>query len=130
MKKLIAALLLIISLTFSIGQGQALAADSCENVLNQGSATVEPGWFTQQAATIAWYKGVVTTDVKYDVCTPTAVIRINGNDWNKLAAEGKLDGLRYEVYAYAEKDGNYQNFLFRQIQSGKPQTITAAQFRQ
>ncbi|NMG11934.1 hypothetical protein DP117_35820 [Brasilonema sp. UFV-L1] len=118
------------SMMFFVGQGQALAADSCENVLNQGTATIEAGWFTQQAPTIAWYKGVITTDVKYDVCTPTAVIRINGNDWNKLAADGKLNGLRYEVYSYAEKDGNYQNFLFRQIQDGKPQTITAAQFRQ
>ncbi|MBH8562978.1 hypothetical protein I8748_12425 [Nostoc sp. CENA67] len=130
MKKLIAALLLIISLTFSIGQGQALAAESCENVLNQGSATIESGWFTQPTATIGWYKGTITTDVKYDVCTPTAVIRVNGNDWNKLVADGKVDGLRYEVYAYADKDGNYQNFLFRQIQNGKPQTITAAQFRE
>ncbi|GAB1544955.1 hypothetical protein NUACC21_76310 [Scytonema sp. NUACC21] len=130
MKKLIAALLLVICLTFSIEQGQALAADSCENVLNQGSATVEAGWFTQPTATIGWYKGVVTTDVKYDVCTPTAVIRVNGNDWNKLVADGKLDGLRYEVYTYAEKDGNYQNFLFRQIKGTQPQTITAAQFRQ
>ncbi|MDZ8026143.1 MAG: hypothetical protein RMX97_15830 [Nostoc sp. DedQUE11] len=130
MKKLIAVLLLILCLTFSVGQGQAQAAESCENVLNQGSATVEPGWFTQQAATIGWYRGTITTDVKYDACTPTAVLRVNGNDWNKLVKEGKLDGLRYEVYQYAEKDGNYQNFLFRQIQSGQPQTITAAQFRQ
>ncbi|KAB8320738.1 hypothetical protein SD81_004040 [Tolypothrix campylonemoides VB511288] len=130
MKKLIAALLLIICLTFSIGQGEAQAQDSCEKILNQGSATIEPGWFTQPTATIAWYKGTITTDVKYDVCTPTAVVRVNGNDWNKLVADGKLNGLRYEVYSYAEKDGNYQNFLFRQIQDGKPQTITAAQFRQ
>ncbi|BAZ31311.1 hypothetical protein NIES4074_37830 [Cylindrospermum sp. NIES-4074] len=130
MKKLIAALLLIICLTFSIGQGQALAEESCEKIVNQGAATVETGWFKNEVATIGWYRGNITTDVKYDVCTPTAVIRFNSNDWSKLLKEGKLDGFRYEVYSYAEKDGNYQNFLFRQIQNGQPQTITAAQFRQ
>ncbi|RCJ20445.1 hypothetical protein A6S26_26320 [Nostoc sp. ATCC 43529] len=130
MKKIIAVLLLVLCLTFSIGQGQAQAEESCEKILNQGSATVEAGWFTQETPTIGWYRGNITTDVKYDVCTPTAVIRINGNDWSKLQKEGKLDGFRYEVYKYAEKDGNYQNFLFRQIQNGEPQTITAAQFRQ
>jgi len=130
MKKIIAVLLLLLCLTFSIGQGQAQAEESCEKILNQGSATVEAGWFTQKTATIGWYKGNITTDVKYDVCTPTAVIRINGNDWSKLQKEGKLDGFRYELYQYAEKDGNYQNFLFRQMQNGEPQTITAAQFRQ
>jgi hypothetical protein len=130
MKKLLTALLLVICLTFSIGQGEAQAQENCEQILNQGAATVETGWFTQKTATIGWYKGNITTDVKYDVCTPTAVLRININDWNKLLAEGKLNGFRYEMYTYAEKDGNYQNFLFRQIQDGKPQTITATQFRQ
>ncbi|HLO87042.1 MAG TPA: hypothetical protein VK203_18840 [Nostocaceae cyanobacterium] len=130
MKKFIAALLLIVCLTFSLGQGQALAQTNCENVLNQGSATIENGWFTQPTATIGWYKGVITSDVKYDVCTPTAVLRINGNDWNRLVKEGKLDGLRYEVYQYAEKDGNYQNFLFRKIQGTSPVTITPTQFRE
>jgi hypothetical protein len=130
MKRILVALLLVVCLTFSIGQGEAQAQQDCEKVLNQGSATVESGWFTQPTATIGWYKGTITTDVKYDVCTPTAVIRLNGNDWNKLVADGKLDGLRYEVYQYADKDGNYQNFLFRKIQGTTPQTITAAQFRE
>ncbi|WP_017715885.1 hypothetical protein [Kamptonema formosum] len=130
MKQLLAAFLLMIALTFSIGQGQALAQTNCENVISQGSSTIESGWFTQQTATIGWYKGLITTDVKYDVCTPTAVIRVNGTDWNKLVAEGKLNGLRYEVYQYADKDGNYQNFLFRKIVNTAPTTITAAQFRQ
>lgn len=130
MKRILLALLLVVCLTFSIGQGEAQAQQDCEKVINQGAATVESGWFTQPTATIGWYKGTITTDVKYDVCTPTAVIRLNGNDWNKLLADGKLDGLRYEVYQYADKDGNYQNFLFRKIQGITPQTITAAQFRE
>ncbi|MGH7999339.1 MAG: hypothetical protein ACREPR_07925, partial [Brasilonema sp.] len=114
MKRLIASLLLILGLVFSLGQGQALA-EECIKTINQGSATVETGWFTQSAPTIAWWKGNITTDVKYDTCTPTAVVRLNGNDWNRLLSEGKLDGIRYEVYQYAEKDGNFQNFLFRQV---------------
>ncbi|MDM9582444.1 hypothetical protein [Nostoc sp. GT001] len=117
------------SLTF-LFTPQAFAQENCEKIINQGAATVENGWFTQEAPTIGWYKGNITTDVKYDVCTPTYVIRINGNDWNKLVSEGKLDGFRYEAYKYAEKDGNYQNFLFRQIKDKAPVTITAAQFRE
>ena len=132
MRKLIAALLLVVGLILFGGQGQALAqsatAPECIKVMSQGSKTVEAGWFTQPTPTLAWSQGVITTDVKYNVCVPTAVIRINGTDWTRLMAEGKLDGLRYEVYQYAEKDGNYQNFLFRKVQGTAPTTITATQF--
>jgi len=126
-KKIITTLLIVFALIFSLGQGQALAQD-CVKTINQGTATVESGWFTQPTPTLAWYKGNITTDVKYNVCVTTFVARINGSDWERLRNEGKLDGLRYELYQYAEKDGNFQNFLFRKVQGNTPGTITAAQF--
>ncbi|RKG64282.1 hypothetical protein D7V88_42125 [Corallococcus terminator] len=39
---------------------------------------------------------MITSDVTYNCCGPSATIRINGTDWNRLLAEGKLDGFRYQ----------------------------------
>lgn len=60
-------------------------------------------------------------------CGPSAVIRINGNDWNKLVQQGKLDGLRY-IRVSKSNEGAYQIEPRKVETGGKPVTISGADF--
>jgi hypothetical protein len=103
MKKMIIALFIMLSLTLSLGQGQALAAGSdCLKTLNTGAATTIPVFYEQPVAFYGWSGGVITNDMYYNSCGQTATIKVNYADWDKLVKAGKLDGLRY---IYKPKDG-------------------------
>ena len=106
-------------------QGTANGADSCLQTINQGAATVALGAYEQQCATISWSSGVITKDVKYNCCGPSVTIRVNGNDWNKLLSEGKLDGLRYQKF---DKDGNNYALTFRKVEGKSITTINGEDF--
>ncbi len=60
-------------------------------------------------------------------CGPSAVIRINGNDWNQLVQQGKLDGLRY-IRVSKSNEGAYQIEPRKVETGGKPVTISGADF--
>ncbi|MBD2605541.1 hypothetical protein H6G81_13620 [Scytonema hofmannii FACHB-248] len=102
MKKMIIALFIMLSLTLSLGQGQALAASDCLKTLNTGAATTLQVFYEQPAAFYGWSGGTITNDMYYNACGSTVTVKINGADWEKLRAAGKLDGLRY---IYKPKDG-------------------------
>ena len=127
MRKMIVALLLVLALTLSLGQEKALA-DDCSNVtINTGAATVVTQLYENQCVILGWSSGVITKDMTANCCGPSAVIRFNGNNWNKLVGEGKLDGLRY-VRVSKSNEGAYQ-IEPRQIASGgKPVSISGADF--
>jgi hypothetical protein len=69
--------------------------------------------------------GLITKDVKYNWCVPSVTIRINGNDWNNLVGQGKLDGLRYEKFYV--KDSTYTLSL-RKVIGTAPQSIAGEDF--
>ncbi|ORE08748.1 hypothetical protein BCV72DRAFT_224493 [Rhizopus microsporus var. microsporus] len=112
MKSIIAVVLLAANLLV------ANAEPDCFKTINQGAATVALGVYTQQCATISYSGGVITSDVKYNCCGPSVWIRINGADWNKLVADGKLDGLRYQR----------SDLTFRKVVGTTPTTISAEQY--
>lgn len=85
----------MLSLTLSLGQGQALAASDCLTQFNTGNATTIPVFYESNAAIYGWSGGVITNDMYYNKCGEAATIKVNGADWNKLLKDGKLDGLRY-----------------------------------
>ena len=106
-------------------QGTANGADECIKTINQGAATVALGAYEQQCATLGWSSGVITKDVKYNCCGPSVTIRVNGNDWNKLAQEGKLDGLRYQKF---DNNNNTYSLTFRKMVGKTPTTINGEDF--
>jgi hypothetical protein len=125
MRKMLVALLLVLALTLSLGQEKALA-DDCSNVtINTGAATVVTQLYENQCAILGWGSGVITKDMTANCCGPSAVIRINANDWNKLIGEGKLDGLRY-VRVSKSNEGAYQIEPRKVETGGKPVTISGA----
>ncbi|MEG4943828.1 hypothetical protein [Microcoleus sp. F4-D5] len=127
MRKMLVALLLMLALTLSLGQEKALAEADCSNVkINTGSATVVTQLYENQCAILGWDSGMITTDMKANCCGPSVTIRVNGNDWNKLVGEGKLDGFRY-VRVSKSNEGAYQ-IEPRQVTGGKPVTISGADF--
>jgi hypothetical protein len=126
MRKMLVALLLVLALTLSLGQEKALA-DCSNETLNTGSATVVTQLYESECAILGWGSGVITKDMTANCCGPSATIRVNLNDWNKLSTEGKLDGLRY-VYAPKDKDGAYQIGVKKMTSSGKPVFISGADF--
>jgi hypothetical protein len=126
MRKMLVALLLVLALTLSLGQEKALA-DDCSNVtINTGAATVVTQLYESQCAILGWSSGVITKDMTANCCGPSAVIRINGKDWNTLVDQGKLDGFRY-IRVSKDNGGAYQ-IEPRQITGGKPVTISGADF--
>jgi hypothetical protein len=124
MKKMIIAFLMMLSLFFSLGQEQALAQD-CLKTINQGAATVPLGLYEQSCATLSFSSGTITKDVKYNCCGPSVTIRINGNDWQNLIGQGKLDGLRYEKF---ENSSNNYTLTFRKVVGTTPQSIAGEDF--
>lgn len=125
MKKMLVALLLMLVLTLSLGQQKALA-DCSNETINTGAATVVTQLYESQCAILGWGSGIITKDMQANCCGPSAVIRVNLNDWNKLATEGKIDGLRY-IYVPKDKDGTYQIGV-KKMTSGKPALISGADF--
>ena len=106
-------------------QGDASGEDSCIKTVNQGAATVGLGAWEQSCASISWSGGVITSDVKYNCCGPSVSLRINGDDWNKLIGEGKLDGLRYQKI---EHGSNGYSLTFRKVVGKTPTTINGEDF--
>jgi hypothetical protein len=127
MRKMLVALLLVLALTLSLGQEKALA-DDCSNVtINTGAATVVTQLYESQCAILGWSSGVITKDMTANCCGPSAVLRINANDWNKLIGEGKLDGLRY-VRVSKNTEGAYVIEPRQVTTGGKPVTISGGDF--
>ncbi|WP_237741497.1 hypothetical protein [Anabaena sp. PCC 7108] len=121
---MIIAFLMMLSLFFSLGQEQALA-EECITTMNQGSATVPLGLYEQSCATLGFSSGSITKDVKYNCCGQSATIRINGNDWQNLIGQGKLDGLRYEKF---DKDNTTYTLTFRKVVGTTPESIAGEDF--
>ena len=124
MRKMLVALLLVLALTLSLGQEKALA-DCSNETWNTGAATVVTQLYESQCAVLGWSSGVITKDITGNCCGPSAVIRINGNDWNKLLGEGKLDGFRYIRFS-KNNEGAYQIEPRKVETGGKPVTILGA----
>jgi hypothetical protein len=122
MKKIVASVCL---LWLSLSYGTAQGAEDCIKTMNQGSATVVQGMYEQSCATISWSSGIITKDVKYNCCGPSTTIRINGNDWNRIIGEGKLDGLRYQKF---ESSGNTYTLSFRKVVGKQPTDIAPEDF--
>ncbi|AGC48945.1 hypothetical protein MYSTI_07673 [Myxococcus stipitatus DSM 14675] len=122
MKRLAAGVCLV---WLCLSQGTAQGAEDCIVTHNQGSATVALSLYEQSCATITWTPGVITTDVTYNCCGPSAVIRINGTDWNRLITDGKLDSLRYQKIE--KKDGSYA-ISFRKVVGTNPTDIAPKDF--
>ncbi|WP_338873401.1 hypothetical protein [Myxococcus stipitatus] len=122
MKKLAAGVCLV---GLCLTQGAAQGAEDCITTMNQGAATVALGLYEQSCATITWNAGMITSDVTYNCCGPSAVIRVNGNDWNRLLADGKLDSLRYQKF---DKSGGSYAIPFRKVVGNSPTTISGEDF--
>ncbi|MBJ6764878.1 hypothetical protein JGU66_29285 [Myxococcaceae bacterium JPH2] len=122
MKKLAAGMCL---LWLCLSQGTAQGAEDCIKTLNQGAATVALGAYEQQCPTISWSSGVITKDVTYNCCGSSPTIRVNGNDWERLRKDGKLDGFRYQVIS---NDNNTYTLTFRKMVETNPTTIAAEDF--
>jgi len=122
MRKMLVALLLVLALTLSLGQEKALA-DCSNETINTGSATVVTQLYENQCAILGWGSGAITKDMTANCCGPSAVIRVNINDWKKLAQEGKLEGIRY-VRVTKNNEGAYVIEPRKMETGGKPVTIS------
>ena len=126
MRKILVALLLVLALTLSLGQEKALA-DCSNETINTGAATVVTQMYENQCAILGWGSGVITKDMTANCCGPSVVIRINGNDWNNLLGQGKLDGFRY-IRLSKSTEGAYQIEPRKVTTGGKPVSISGADF--
>ena len=126
MRKMLVALLLVLALTLSLGQEKALA-DCSNEKWNTGAATVVTQLYESQCAVLGWSSGVITKDMTANCCGPSAVIRVNANDWNKLVDEGKLDGIRYIRFS-KDNEGAYVIEPRKMTTGGKPVSISGADF--
>ena len=126
MIKMLVALLLVLALTLSLGQEKALA-DCSNETINTGAATVVTQLYESPCAILGWSSGVITKDMTANCCGPSAVLRINGNDWNKLVEQGKLDGLRY-IRVSKDNGGAYVIEARQMTTGGKPVTISGGDF--
>ncbi|MBH8563099.1 hypothetical protein I8748_13055 [Nostoc sp. CENA67] len=122
MKKIVIALLFALCLSLSLGQQVAFAAsNSCQQTLNTGSATTTQVFWEQPLAFTGWSGGVITNDMYFNGCGQVVSLKINGEDWERLRKEGKLDGLRY-IY---KKDNS---LAIRKVQGTQPGSISQDQF--
>jgi len=126
MRKIFAALLLVLALTLSLGQEKALA-DCSNETINTGAATVVTQLYEHPCAILGWSSGVITKDMTANCCDSSAVIRINAKDWNKLLGEGKLDGFRYIRFSKSN-EGAYQIEPRQIATGGKPVSISGGDF--
>jgi hypothetical protein len=128
MRKMLAALLLVLALALSLGQEKALA-DDCSNVtINTGSATVVTQLYASQCVILGWDRGSPgTRNMRANCCGPSAVIRVNGYDWNRLVEQGKLDGLRY-IRVSKNAEGAYVIEPRQMATGGNPVSISGRDF--
>jgi hypothetical protein len=126
MRKMLVGLLLVLALTLSLGQEKALA-DCSNETINTGAQTVVTQLYESQCAILGWDSGVITKDMRANCCGPSAVIRVNINDWKKLVDEGKLEGIRY-VRVSKNNEGAYVIEPRQMTTGGKPVTISGADF--
>ena len=127
MRKMLAALLLVLALALSLGQEKALA-DDCSNVtINTGAATVGMQVWENPCVILGWGSGFPTKDMTANCCGTSMVVRINGSDWNKLVEQGKLDGLRY-VKVTKPSEKKYVIEPTQMATGGNPVSISGRDF--
>ena len=126
MIKMLVALLLVLALTLSLGQEKALA-DCSNETINTGAQTVVTQLYESQCAILGWSSGAIAKDMTANCCGPSAVLRINGNDWNQLIEQGKLDGLRY-IRVSKNTQGSYAIEPRKVTTGGQPVTISGGDF--
>lgn len=123
---MLVALLLVLALTLSLGQEKALA-DCSNQTINTGAATVVTQLYESPCAILGWDSGAIAKDMTANCCGPSAVLRINGNDWNQLIEQRKLDGLRY-IRVSKNSQGAYVIEPRQMTTGGKPVTISGGDF--
>ncbi len=126
MRKMLVALLLVLALTLSLGQEKALA-DCSNQTINTGAATVVTQLYESPCAILGWGSGVIAKDMTANCCGPSVVLRINGNDWNQLVEQGKLDGIRY-IRVSKNTEGAYQIEPRKMTTGGQRVTISGGDF--
>jgi hypothetical protein len=126
MRKRLAALLLVLALTLSLGQEKALA-DCSNETITTGAATVVTQLYENPCVILGWGSGFPTKDMTANCCGPSAALRVNGNDWNKLVEQGKLDGLRY-IRVSKNNDGAYVIEPRQMATGGNPVSISGRDF--
>ncbi len=126
MRKVLVAFLLVLALTLSLAQEKALA-DCSNETINTGAATVVTQLYESPCAILGWDSGAIAKDMTANCCGPSAVLRINGNDWNQLVEQGKLDGLRY-IRVFKNTQGTYQIEPRKVTTGGQPVTISGGDF--
>lgn len=123
---MLVALLLVLALTLSLGQEKALA-DCSNQTINTGAATVVTQLYESPCAILGWDSGAIAKDMTANCCGPSAVLRINGNDWNQLIEQRKLDGLRY-IRVSKNSQGAYVIEPRQMTTGGKPVTRSGGDF--
>lgn len=79
MRKRIVALLIMLCLTLSLGQGNALAA-TIDNTRNQGAQAAPLNSYQDGCTPISDDKGIITTDVNYNCSVVSPTIRVRYAD--------------------------------------------------
>jgi len=123
---MLVALLLVRALTLSLGQEKALA-DCSNETINTGAATVVTQLYESRCAILGWSSGAIAKDMTANCCGPSAVLRINGNDWNQLVEQGKLDGIRY-IRVSKTSDKAYAIEPRQMATGGNPVSISGRDF--
>jgi hypothetical protein len=127
MRKMLAALLLVLALALSLGQEKALA-DDCSNVtITTGGATVVTELWENPCVILGWGSGMPTKDMTANCCGPALGIKVNVSDWNKLVEQGKLDGLRY-VKVTKPSEKKYVIEPTQMATGGNPVSISGRDF--
>lgn len=127
MKKLILCLAFLAAVTAYTTEARA---QSCAaTVWNAGANTVMDNLYESDCAVYSWTGGLVSRDYTTNCCITSVWIRVNGNDWNALAAAGKLDGLRYQRVTISETSaGKVYSPVFRKMVGTTPVTISSEDF--
>jgi hypothetical protein len=97
----------------------------CIKNISQYGGTIPLAIYEYPCTTITWGSGLANKPVLYNCCGSTITLRINGSDWDRLVAAGKLDGLRYQRIT---KENETYNLLFRKVVGTTPTTIEATDF--
>ncbi len=101
---------------------------SCSNeTISTGAATVVTQLYESPCTILGWDSGTIAKKMTANCCGPSAVLRINGNDWNQLIEQGKLDGLRY-IRVSKNTQGTYQIEPRKVTTGAQPVTISGGDF--
>lgn len=120
MKKLILSLFCAFCVFLSLSNTPA-SAGVCDQTLNTGTSTTTQVFWEQAPAFYGWSGGTITNSMYFNGCGQTAGIKVNMDDWNRLLAEGKLDGLRYIK-------NNSNGLAMRKVQGTTINNIAQEQF--